>query len=323
VNRRAFLVASTLVPVAAWAQAGKQRRVGYLLFTPFTDPPSPERAAFLAELRSLGYIDGRNLRIDYRSAQGERERLPALAEELVKAGAEVIVTTSTPATRAAAQVTRSVPIVMVGIGDAQRAKFVMNLARPEGNVTGVIWLTYELVAKRLQLLKETLPRATRVAVFYSREDLAAAEQVSIALEASGSLGLRLTEYPAGNAYDLQSSLEELARNRADALFVVPDSHTVTYRKIIADEALRLGIPCFSGYRGFAEAGALMTYAADLAPLYRRGATYVARLLNGASPAELPVEQPTKYELLVNLKTAKALGLTIPQAILVRADEVIQ
>jgi ABC-type uncharacterized transport system substrate-binding protein len=322
VKRRAFLLASVLAPIAAWSQA-KQRRVGYLLFTPFTDPPSPERAAFLAELRSLGYIDGMNLRIDYRSAHGERERLPALAEELVKAGAEVIVTTSTPATRAAAQVTRSIPIVMVGIGDAQRAKFVMNLARPEGNMTGVTWLNHELMAKRLQLLKETLPRATRVAVFYNREDPAAAEQVAIASEASDGLGLRLTGYEAGDADALRSSLEELARDRPDALFVVPDSSTVVYRKIIADEALRLRIPCFSGYRGFAEAGALMSYAADLAPLYRRGATYVARLLNGASPAELPVEQPTKYELLVNLKTAKALGLTIPPAILVRADEVIQ
>lgn len=322
-KRRAFLVASALAPVAALAQAGKQRRIGYLLLTPFTDPPSAERAAFLAELRTLGYVDGRNLRIDYRSAQGDREQLAALANELVKSGVEVIVATSTAATRAAVRATRSIPIVMLGIGDVQRAKLVMNLARPEGNLTGVTWDTFELVAKRLQLLKESLPRAMRLALLSNPRDAVAAEQVTISLAASEALGLRLTGYPAGNTDELQAALGELARRRPDALFVVPDGQTVSYRRIIADEALRLRIPCFSGYRGFVEAGALMSYAADLAPLYRRGATYVARLLNGANPAELPVEQPTKYELLVNLRTAKALGLTIPQAILVRADEVIQ
>ena len=322
-RRRSFLIASALAPIAAFAQQGKPHRIGYLLLTSFVDPPSAERAAFLAELRSHGYAEGRNLRIEYRSAEGNRERLSPLAEELVREKVDVIVATSTPGARAAAQATRDIPVVFIGVGDAQRAKLVKNFARPEANVTGVTWLTFETVSKRFQLLKETLPRATRVALVWNPGDGASIEQHALAREAANRLRLELEDYHVTGTEQLQKALDRLGRERPDAIFVVPDSRMVTYRKIIADEALKQRIPCFSSYRGFVEAGALMSYAADLTDLYRRGATFVARLLNGAKPAELPVEQPTRFQLVLNLKTAKALGLKIPQSVMVLTDELIQ
>jgi putative ABC transport system substrate-binding protein len=325
VNRRRAalaLVAFGLAPYAP-AQPGKARRLGYLLLTPLGDSPSPERTSFLDELRRLGFVDGRNLRIEYRSAQNNRKALDALAEELVREKVDVIVTTSTPATRAASRATRAIPIVMIGIGDAQRARLVANFARPEANVTGVTWLTTELAAKRFQLLRETLPGAARVALVLNPDDGAAREQLPFVRQAAGVLRFELAEYHVAAADGLLMALEKLGRERPDAIFVMPDARMVTYRKIISDEALKLRIPCFSSYRGFVEAGALMSYAADLAELYRRGATYVARLLNGATVADLPVEQPTRFELVVNLRTAGALGVLVPQSILLRADEVIQ
>lgn len=326
ISRRAFvtgLAAVLAVPLAGRAQQSRTHRIGYLLLTPLVDPPSPERAAFLAELRGLGYAEGRNLRIEYRSASGSREQLPALAEELVRANVEVIVATSTPAARAASQATRSIPIVMIGIGDAQRAKLVMNFARPEANVTGVISLMPELVSKRFQLLKETLPRAARVALVWNPGDAAVVEQHPLARDAASRLRLELDDYHVAGAQELQRALDRVARERPDALFVMPDARIVTYRKIIADEALKQRIPCFSSYRGFVEAGALMSYAPDFSDLYRRGATFVARLLKGAKVVELPVEQPTRFQLVLNLKTARALGLRIPQSVMVLADEVIE
>jgi len=328
IGRRAVLrvlgAAALIASGSVRAQApGKTHRIGYLLLTPLVDPPSPERAAFLAELRRLGYAEGRNLQVEYRSASGNREQLAALAKELVREKVEVIVATSTPAARAASEMTRSIPIVIVGIGNPQRARLVTNFARPEGNVTGVTWLTHELVAKRFQLVRETLPRAKRVALFWNPDDPTAGEQIAIAREAAGSLRLELNDHLVAGAEQLQQALGRLARERPDALFVIADARLVTYRKIIADEALKLRIPCFSSYRGFVDAGGLMSYAADLAELYRRGATFVARLLRGARVVELPVEQPTRFQLVLNLKTARALGLRIPQSVMVLADEVIE
>jgi putative ABC transport system substrate-binding protein len=323
ISRRAFVAAALAAPFAARAQPAKTHRIGYLLLTPLTAKPSPERAAFLAELRGLGYVEGRNLRIEYRSAEGRREKLPALAEELAREKVEVIVATATPAAIAAARATRSIPVVFVGIADAQRVKLVANFARPEANVTGVTWLAFETVSKRFQLLKETLPAAGRVALMWNPSDAAGAEQRPLSAEAAGRLGLRLDDYPVGGVEQLQGALARLGRERPDALFVIPDARIATYRKIVADEALKQRVPCFSSYRGFVEAGALMSYSADLAQLYRRGASFVARLLRGAKPAELPVEQPTRFELVLNLKTAAALGVQIPRSVMVLADEVIK
>lgn len=323
ISRRAFVTALLTLPLAGRAQQAKTHRIGYLLLTPLVHPPSPERAAFLAELRSLGYTEGKNLRIEYRSAEGNREKLGLLAEELVREKVEVIVATATGAALAAAKATRTIPIVFVGIGDAQRAKLVNNFARPEANVTGVTWLTFETVSKRFQLLKETLPHAARVALVWNPADTAAAEQHPLVRDAASRLRLKLDDYHVAGAEQLQRALDRLGRERPDAIFVMPDARMVTYRKIIADEALKQRIPCFSSYRGFVEAGALMSYAADLTDLYRRGATFVARLLRGAKPAELPVEQPTRFQLVLNLKTARALGLKIPHSVMVLTDEMIE
>lgn len=323
ISRRVFVTALLTLPVAGRAQQAKMHRIGYLLLTPLVDPPSVERAAFLAELRALGYTEGRNLRIEYRSAEASREKLGLLAEELVREKVEVIVATATAAALAAAKATRTIPVVFVGIGDAQRAKLVNNFARPEANVTGVTWLTFETVSKRFQLLKETLPRAARVALVWNPADTAAAEQHPLVRDAASRLHLKLDDYHVAGAEQLQRALERLGRERPDAIFVMPDARMVTYRKIIADEALKQRIPCFSSYRGFVEAGALMSYAADLTDLYRRGATFVARLLRGAKPAELPVEQPTRFQLVLNLKTARALGLKIPHSVMVLTDEMIE
>jgi putative ABC transport system substrate-binding protein len=323
ISRRAFVTALLTLPLAGRAQQAKAHRIGYLLLTPLVNPPSVERAAFLAELRSLGYTDGRTLRIEYRSAEGNRQKLRALADELVREKVAVIVATSTPAARAASQATRSIPIVMLGVGDPQRAKLVSNFARPEANVTGVTWLTSELVAKRFQLIRETLPRAARVALFWNPDDAAAVDQLAITRDAATRLRLELIDHHVAGAEQLQQALDKLARERPDALFVIGDARIVTYRKIIADEALKQRVPFFSAYRGFTEAGGLMSYAADIAELYGRGANYVAKLLNGAKPADLPVEQPSRFQLVLNLKTAKALGLRIPYSVMVLADEVIE
>lgn len=323
ISRRAFVAAALAAPLAARAQPAKTHRIGYLLLTPLTETPSPERAAFLAELRSLGYVEGKNLRIEYRSAQSRREKLPALAEELVREKVEVIVATSTPGARAAADATRDIPIVFIGVGDASRAKLVSNFARPEANLTGVTWLTAETVSKRLQLLKETLPRASRVALVWNPADGPSSEHYALVREAADRLQLALEDYRISGVDELQTELQRLPHERPDAIFVITDSRMVTYRKIIADEARKLRIPCFADYRGFAESGALMSYSADLTDLFRRGAAFVARLLKGAKPAELPVEQPTRFQLVINLKAAKALGLKIPQSVMVLADELIE
>ena len=323
ISRRRFVASALFAPLAVRGQQPQAHRIGYLLFAPLTAKPSPERAAFLAELRSLGYAEGRNLRIEYRSADANRDALAPLAEDLVRERVELIVATSTPGARAAAQATRAIPVVFIGVGDAQRAGLVNNFARPEANVTGVTWLTFETVEKRFQLLKETLPHAQRVALVWNPADTASVELHPVVREAATRLRLGLDDYPITGVEDLQRVLERMAREKPVALFVMPDSRMVTYRKIIADEALKLRIPCFSSYRGFVEAGALMSYAADLTDLYRRGANFVARILGGARVADLPVEQPTRFQLVVNLRTAKTLGLKIPNSVMVLTDEMIE
>jgi putative ABC transport system substrate-binding protein len=322
-SRRAFVATLLALPLAGRAQPARTYRVGYLLLTPLVQPPSPERAAFLAELRKLGYEEGRNLHMEYRSADGALDRLLPLAEDLVRGKVDVIVATATPPAVAAAKATRTVPVVFIGIADAERTRLVTNLARPEANLTGVTWLTFETVSKRFQLLKETLPRAVRVALLWNPADRGAVEQRPLASDAAARLRLALDDYLVGDVQQLQAALERLARERPHALFVVPDARIITYRKIIADEALKQRIACFASYRGFADAGALMSYAADLPDLYRRGANFVARVLRGAKPADLPVEQPTRFELVLNLKTARALKVSIPHSVMVLADKVIK
>ena len=326
--RRRTFVSNTLAilawPLTSVAQpAGKVWRLGYLVLNPLTDPPSPERAAFVAALRELGYAVGGNLTIEYRSADSDKERLPFLADELVQAKMDAIVVGSSDPARAAMRTTTNVPIIMLGVGDPVAFGLVTNLARPGSNITGPSWQSVDLIGKRFNLLKEVLPRANRAAYLWNPDTAEGWPGYTAAKEAAHKAGFALDELRVTDAQELQRAIGVLERLHPDALYVNIDPRIATYRQIIADAAIRLKISSISGYRGFVDVGGLMSYGASLTELYRRAATYVDRVFHGAKPADLPIEQPTKFELVINLKTAKALGLTIPQSLLLRADEVIQ
>jgi putative ABC transport system substrate-binding protein len=325
-TRRRFvsLLGATMLPVsgAKGQSRDKKWRLGYLVLTPLTDPPSPERAAFLAALQELGYAIGTNLTIEYRSANSDRVQLPFLADELVQAKVDAMVVVSSDATRAALNATKSVPIIMLGVGDPIAYGLVTNLARPGSNITGISWQSVDLIGKRFGLLKEALSRATRVAYLWNPDSVADAD-FAAAQEAAGKTGFMLDELRVANSEELQRAIQALERQRPDALYVNADAKIISYRQIIADAAVRMKVPSMSGYRGFVEVGGMMSYAASLTEIYRRGATYIYRVFRGANPGDIPIEQPTKFELVINLKVAKALGLTIPQSLLLRADEVIQ
>ena len=320
----AVLAALALAPGSAIAQSrDKVWRLGYLALNRLIDPPSPERAAFLAALRELGYVPGTTLAIEYRSAESDREQLPFLAEELVQAKVDAIVVGSSDAARAALNVTKSVPIIMLGVGDPIAFGLVTSLARPGSNITGASWQSVDLVGKRFGLLKEVLPRAARAGYLWNPDTVEGSVGYAVAKDAARNTGFVLDELRVANSEELQRALQALERRRPDVMYVNVDPRIATYREIIADAAIRLQVPTISGYRGFVDVGGLMSYGASLTELYRRGAIYVDRVFRGAKPADLPIEQPTKFELVINLKTAKAIGLTIPQPILLRADEVIQ
>ncbi|MCC7216080.1 MAG: ABC transporter substrate-binding protein [Burkholderiales bacterium] len=325
IARRRFLalaVATVAAHRLATAQTrGKVWRLGYLALAPLTDPPSPERSAFVAALREAGYAAGDNLVVEYRSAESDRERLPFLADELVKAKVDVIVVPSVDPARAALDATNSVPIVMLGVADPVVFGLVANLARPGANLTGSSWRSVDIIGKRFQLLREVLPRARRVAHLWNPDTMAAAVLPAVQ-DAARRNGFALEEVPITNVGDLQRGLEAVERRRPDALHVTLDVRLAAYRQLIAQAALDWRVPSVANYKGFVDAGGLMSYAADLAALYRRGAAYVDRILRGAHPADLPIEQPDKFVLALNLGTARAIGLAIPRSVLLRADEVI-
>jgi putative ABC transport system substrate-binding protein len=302
---------------------GKVWRLGYFVLSPLADPPSPERAAFLTGMQELGYTIGTNLAIEYRSANSDREQLPFLAEELVQARVDAIVVGSSDPARAALNATRSVPIIMLGIGDPVAFGLVANLGRPESNITGLSWQSVELIGKRFDLLKELLPRATRAAYLWNPDTAEGWGGYAVAKDAAQKAGFALDELIVGNADELQRALHLLESEHPHALYVNIDTRIATYRQIIADAALRFKVPSISGYRGFVDVGGLMFYGARLTDLYHRAATYVDRVFRGAKPTDLPIEQPTKFELVINLKTARALGQTVPQSLRLRADQVIE
>jgi ABC-type uncharacterized transport system substrate-binding protein len=273
-------------------------------------------------LREHGWVENQNIQLQHRYADGMRDRLDQLAGELVKNKVDVIVTIGTEATRAARRATSSIPIVMAGVGDPIRAGFIASLSRPGGNTTGVSLLNQELWPKRLELIKQVVPAATRVAVV-SSSDPAHAESLKLMVGAAPRLGLELRNVLVSGQGDLDRVFAEISRGRADAVVVQPSVVLDEMRGRIAQLASRQRLPSMFAWRHSAEAGGLMSYGTDLYAVQRRAASYVDKILKGAKPAELPVEQPTKFELVINLKTAKALGLTIPQTILLRADEIIQ
>jgi ABC-type uncharacterized transport system substrate-binding protein len=329
ITRRTFLCGLTLgtlaAPLAAEAQqAAKNARIGYLANHPAGDLGPHLRAAFLQGLRDLGYVEGGNLVIEYRFAEGQLERFPALAAELVALKVDVIVTAgSTPSALAAKQATRTVPIVFIAAGDPVTSWLVSSLARPGGNVTGLSSLVLELVGKCLELLKQAVPEVSRVAVLWRPGALGERTEREIlkrAEVAARALGVRLQFVEARGPADFDRAFSEMTRARASALTVLPTGEFSRERRRLVDLAAKNRLPTVFPWREGVDAGGLMAYGPDHADIFRRAATYVDRVLKGAKPADLPAEQPTKFEFVINLKTAKALGLTIPQSVLVRADE---
>jgi putative ABC transport system substrate-binding protein len=301
----------------------KVRRIGYLTTQTMTEPPSPERAAFIQGLRELGYLVGRNLVIEYRSADNDQSRLPELAAELVRQRVELILAGGTEVAIAAKTASSTLPVVFSASGDPVKAGLVKSYARPGGNVTGLSFVAPELSAKRLALVRELVPQARRVAVMWNARGEIAAIEWKETEEAARRLGIATEALPIDETGDMVRALDSLPRARPDALLVIVDERMVGFRKIIAEAALRARVPCVTGWREYVAAGALASYAPDMRALFHRAAFYVDRILKGAKPAELPVEQPSKFEMVINMKTAAALGITVPPALLVSADEVIQ
>ncbi len=320
-----LLLGGLFSPVGAEAQqAAKIARIGYLTLSLAAAPHL--REAFLQGLRDLGYVEGRNVVIEYRDAEGKLERLPALAAELVALKVDVIVAGGTPQALAAKQATRTIPIVFAAAVDPVENGLVTSLARPGGNVTGLSNLAQELVGKRLEQLKQAVPRVSRVAVLWQPgafPERTEKELLKEAEVAARALGVRLQFVEARGPEDFDRAFSEMTRKRADALTVLSCGMCVNERRRLVDLAAKNRLPALYQTRESVDAGGLMSYGPNLADSFRRAATYVDRILKGAKPGDLPVEQPTKFELVINLKAAKALGLTIPPSLLGRADHVVE
>ena len=317
-----LVLSLTLAPLAAEAQpAGKLPRVGFLLG--FSPGPSPEVDAFQRGLRELGYIEGRNIAIDYRYAHGQVERLPELAAELVRLNPDVIVAPYTPPALAAKHATSTIPIVFAVVADAVGAGLIVNLARPGGNITGLTSTGAELGGKRLELIKQVIPKASRVAVLYNpadRSNVLAFEQLQ---EAAPNLRLILQPLAVREPGQFEAAFSAMTREHANAMIVAPGVLTDEHKELLVSHAAKRRMPAMWGHRHFVDAGGLMSYAVNFSDQIRQSAVYVDKILKGARPGDLPVEQPTRYELVINLKTAKALGLKIPPLVLGRADQVIE
>jgi putative tryptophan/tyrosine transport system substrate-binding protein len=328
-RRREFitLLGGTAVtwPLSARAQqpAGRVYRVGYLATGSREEQPGLIEA-FVEGLRSVGYRVGENVVIEYRFANGEMERLPALAADLVRLGVDVIATGNTANTVVAIKATTTIPIVMANSIDPVGAGLVATLARPGGNVTGFTQDTgNELNGKRLEFLKEILPNISRVGILWNPDFAANRNRLTLMWEVTQPLGLTLVPAEARGLYALEQAFATMVTERAQAFVMLVDPVLFNYRSQISVMALRDRLPAISGPREFAEAGLLLTYGANLQDLFRRVAVFIDRIFKGAKPADLPIEQPTKFELVINLKTAKALGLTVPPTLLTRADYVIE
>jgi putative ABC transport system substrate-binding protein len=327
-TRRAFI--TLLGRAAAWPlvvalPAGAAQKLPRLCFVTF-DPGTLQTnrfGAFFNGLSDLGYVDGKTIAIDYLPADGRGERFSGLAEECLRRGADVIAVSTTPAAKAAKAATSTVPIVMVGLVDPTESGLIASLARPGGNITGQASPASVLGTKRLQLLTELLPGAKRVRVLFYPADPIAAPQIRELKQAAGTLGLTLQLREIRSAEDLASAFEDQGNEAAQALLTTVESIFLVNRSRIIELAMQHRLPAVYAFLASAREGGLMAYAQDGAEMLRGAARQVDRILKGAKPADLPVEQPTKFGLIINLKTAKALGLTVPQSLLQRADEVVE
>jgi putative ABC transport system substrate-binding protein len=284
---------------------------------------SRRHGAFREGLRELGYVEGQNIVIESRWAEGNYDRLPGLAAELVSLKVDVIVTYAPPAIQAAKQATGAIPIVMAVVIEPVATGFVASLARPGGNITGLSLMAPELVGKQLEILKEVVPKVSRVALLGNPANAGTAPQVRHAQDAAQAFGVRLQTLEVRGPSEIDSAFGAMTRERAGAVIVLVDAMLVDHRTQIADLATKRRLPAVYGITDHAEAGGLMAYGANVNDRFRRAAYYVDRILKGAKPADLPVEQPTKFELIINLKAAKQIGLTIPPNVLARADRVIK
>jgi putative tryptophan/tyrosine transport system substrate-binding protein len=312
-----------VAPLAAEAQQPANiRKIGYLSPAWFTFH-THNREAFLHGLRELGWVEGQNIAIEYRYAEGEYNRLPDLAAELVRLKVDVIFAPSAPATQAAKEATTTIPIVMDTLGDPVRTGLVTGLAQPGGNITGTAGFAPEIGGKQLELLKAAVPGITSVAALANPANPNALHVLSEIAHAAQALEVQLRRVEVREASELDAALAVIMRDRADALIVLPDPMVFSQRQRIVEWAARSRLPVMYFTREFVEAGGLMTYGPDLAIRHRHAATYVDKILKGAKPADLPVEQPMTFELVINLTTAQTLGLTIPPTLLFQATDVIR
>lgn len=328
-KRRHFLTllggAAAGWPLAARAQqSDRVRRIGLLL--PYIESDSQAQArvtAFRVALQERGWVDGRNVRFEFRYTEGQPDRLPAFAADLVQKNVDVILTAGTESTDAARKATNSIPIVMAAVGDPIAAGFITSLARPTGNVTGASLLATELTAKRLQLLKEVLPALTRLAVLWSAANASVVQKLKQIQAAAPLFAVQLQALELRAPGDLEKSFESAKQFGAQAVMTTEDALQITYRVRVVELGKRHRIPVASEFGEFARSGALMSYGPSILDQFRDAASYVDKVFKGAKPGDLPVGQATRFELVINLRTATALGLTIPSSVLMRADEVIQ
>ena len=327
-KRRHFLLATGALlaaPLSSFAQQ-PQAKIPRIGFLGVADPTawSPRVDAFRAGLRDLGYVEGKNITIEFRFAEGRYDRLPALAAELVRLKVDVIVTHSVPGALAAKQATATnpIPVVMTNVGDAVGAGIVASLARPGGNITGDTFYVTELAAKRLEVLKDAIPRMRRVAVLANPDNALTGLSLQSMEVAAKGLNVALLSFHARGPADLDGVFAAMAKQSVDTLTVIEDAALIPSYKRIAELAIRQRLPSIS-FIEYADAGGLFGYGANYLALYRRAAVFVDKILKGANPADIPIERPTTFDFVINMKTARALDLTIPQTVLLRADKVIE
>jgi putative ABC transport system substrate-binding protein len=312
-------------PLAVCAQkVDGIRRIGVLHGFATNDPEWQRRTtAFRRGLQELGWVEGQNVAFEIRSSDGNLDRLPVLAAELVRMNVDVIVTQGTEPAQAALGATRNIPIVMASIGDAVGAGIVASLARPGGNITGLTLVATEQASKRLQLLKDILPSLSRVAILWNVNNASHKLEMKDIESGARLLVVQLQSVGVRDSSDIEKGLLAAAKSRAEALITMEDVLVTSNRAKIVEIAMQQRLPIVSAFRAFAEAGALMSYGPSLVGMWHRTAIYVDKIFKGAKPADLPVEQPTRFEFVLNLKTAKALGLTVPNTMLISADELIE
>jgi putative ABC transport system substrate-binding protein len=324
-SKSLFWLLTTILVTSSPAANGQQQpkipKIGYLGVRPAASDPAPEE--FARELRALGYVKGRNVIFEYRTADDQLDRLPALADELVRLKVDVLVAATTPAAVAAKNATRTIPIVFHGGFDPVALGLVDSLARPGGNVTGFTAIAPALAGKRLELLKEIVPRLSRVAVLWDPDNPGSAQQWKESQLPARELGLQLHSIEVSSADKFEAAFKEATKARSGALAIMASPFFYSNQKLLADLAIKNHLPAVYPRGEFVAGGSLMSYGSDRAEIFKRTAVFVDKILKGTNPSDIPVEQPMKFEFIINLKAAKQIGLKIPPNVLVRADRVIK